>query len=68
MIYLLLISKVSITKYKINKKRIIQKALPVVEIFQFIVFFIDNRFPWKQNRNEIELGKIFFKRGLTIKT
>ena len=44
------------------------KALPVLEIFQFLVFFIDNRFPWKRGRNEVELGKISFMRALTAKT
>ena len=67
-IYLHLIPEDSTSKYKINKKRIIKKALPVLEIFQFLVFFINNRFPWKRNRNEVELDKISFKRGLTVKT
>ena len=44
------------------------KALPVLEIFTFLVFLINNRFPWKRDRNEVELGKISFKRALTVKT
>ena len=63
-----LISKDSTTKYKINKKRIIMKALPVLKIFKVLVFFMNNRFPWKWDRNEVEVSKISFKRGLTVKT
>ena len=44
------------------------KAFPVLEIFQFLTFFFNNSIPWKRNRNEAELDKIFFKRGLTVKT
>ena len=57
-----------LNKYKINKKRIIKKALPVLEIFQFLVSFLNNRIPWKRNGNEAGLDKITFKRALTVKT
>ena len=63
-----LISKDSTTKYKINKKRIIMKALPVLKIFKVLVFFMNNRFPWKWDRNEVEVSKISSKRALTVKT
>ena len=43
-------------------------AFPVLEIFQFLIFFFNNSIPWKQNRNEAGQDKIYLKRALTVKT
>ena len=65
-IYLIVIQNHTKERYKLNKKRIIKKALPVLQLFKILFNFLNNRFPWKRDRNEAGLDKFFSKRDLTV--